>query len=449
MSQPIRLLGAGEALHRLRAGTLRCEELAEACLAEIAARDERLNAFAAVEPSRLLAAARTADRCPAGSRRPLHGLPLGVKDVIDTADYPTEYGCRAWRGHRPTRDALCLANITAGGALLAGKTVTTEYALREPAATRNPHDPTRSPGGSSAGSAVAVATGMTTIALGTQTNASTIRPASYCGVYGFKPSFGLIPRSGVAEIAPTLDTVGVFSRDPEGVAIGAACAAGVDPDNPEAGGHPLAGILRALGAGPTRRWRVGVVRADWDRLDPCWHPVLETFLGWLGRRATVRELTPAPGFADIHEHHMVLQDAGTAAALRDPYRRRPADFSRSLQETIERGRGIDADRITEALDSQRRMRAAIDRMLGTVDVAVTAAAVGVAPTPETTGDPIMSTPWTFSGVPALSVPQFHGPGGLPLGLQVIAPDGGDPAVLGFAAFLRAESRRDGGNSAVA
>jgi amidase len=226
MDEPFRL-AAREAAARIAAGELTAQALVQSCLERIAAREPAVGAWAYLDPDQAMAEARARDQ--AAARGPLHGVPIGVKDIMDTADMPTGYGSRAYRGFRPAADAACVALARAAGAVVLGKTVTTEFAAMSPGKTRNPHDATRTPGGSSSGSAAAVADHMVPLAFGTQTAGSIIRPASFCGVVGMKPSFGLIATAGTKPLAPGLDTIGGFARSVGDIAFFLAALA----DRPE------------------------------------------------------------------------------------------------------------------------------------------------------------------------------------------------------------------------
>jgi Asp-tRNA(Asn)/Glu-tRNA(Gln) amidotransferase A subunit family amidase len=243
-------LTATEAAERIRTGALTSEALVRACLDRIAERDGALHAWAHVDPDRALAEARARDA--EEPRGPLHGVPVGVKDLIDTADLPTAYGSPIYAGYRPAVDAACVERLRAAGAVVLGKTVTTEFALFHPGPTCNPHDPGRTPGGSSSGSAAAVADGHVPLALGTQTAGSIIRPAGFCGVWGFKPTFERLPTAGIKPIAPSLDTLGPFARGPDDLALCAGVLAGAasawrraGPGAPPRGGGGRPGGRRA------------------------------------------------------------------------------------------------------------------------------------------------------------------------------------------------------------
>src|SRR6266576_5799027 len=231
----LHVLSASEAARLIREGVISSEQLIEACLARVREVDEQVQAWTFLDPDYALAQARAADQFRLSGQPigPLHGVPIGVKDIFDTADMPTENGSVLCAGRTPSRDATAVSMLRAAGAVIMGKTVTTEFAYFSPGKTRNPHNPEHTPGGSSSGSASAVATEMVPLALGSQTNGSTIRPAAFCGVYGFKPTHGLIPRSGILELSRTLDHVGLFSRHVEDLALLAEQLAGYDEGDPD------------------------------------------------------------------------------------------------------------------------------------------------------------------------------------------------------------------------
>lgn len=434
------LLPPAEAMRRLGDGSLDCSALMRATLDEIARREPELHAFATIDGVRAMAQAEAADRLPPDRRGRLHGLSLAVKDTYDTTDFPSERGSRLWSGRRPQDDAVMVARARAAGAIVIGKSVTTEFALMHPGPTRNPHHPSHTPGGSSSGSAAAVAAGMAMLALGSQTNGSMLRPASYCGIFGIKPSFGVLPRTGLQPIAMTLDTPGVFSRDLQGLATAVEVLSGQDEGDPDSHG-PALGDLAATLCEPGRgRWRVGFCRTPaWDRCDADAQAAMLAFVGRVRGSVEVTEVDLPAGFERLHDHHMVIQDSGAADQLQALARARPDDFSASLLDTVHRGSAITAQRRREALSFQAWARSAMDTVFDRFDVLMSLAATGEAPPSlSTTGDPAMQTVWTFTGTPALSMPALHGARGLPIGVQVSARRGRDADVLGFAALMQAQ-----------
>lgn len=404
---------------------------------EIEDQEPQIRAWVLYDSERALTAAREADRVPVRARGPLHGLPLAIKDNFDTTDFPTACGVDAWKGRRPVHDALCVQLARKAGAIVIGKTVTTEYALLHPGPTRNPRDVRYSPGGSSSGSAAAIATFMAGVSLGSQTNGSVLRPASYCGVYGFKPTFGLIPVSGLAMIQPRLDTVGLFARDLGGLSLVLKTIGVEDSQDLHNVRQSLNGLDAALARSTKRRWHVGFTRTPaWERATVYSRNLIENFVNRLASFVDIDELMLPPPFDCVHEVHMVLQDAGVAERLYSVYAKNPNIFSPQLQETIKRGHAIASDQLSQALTIQRQLINEMDNVLGDVDVAISLAATGEPPITQLyTGDPAMQTLWTFTGTPALSIPRFTGPSGLPIGLQVTSRRSHDIDVLAFAKFL--------------
>ena len=242
-------LSASEAARLIREGAISSKQMVEACLARVREADGQIQAWAFLDPDHALAQARAADELRLSGRPvgPLHGVPVGVKDIFDTADMPTENGSVLHAGRTPSRDATVVAMLRGAGAVIMGKTVTTEYAFLAPGKTRNPYNPDHTPGGSSSGSAAAVAAGMVPLAIGSQTNGSTIRPAAFCGVLGFKPTHGLIPRHGILTLSRTLDHVGLFARTIEDIALLAEQLAGYDERDPDT--RPRAHPVRPSGGG--------------------------------------------------------------------------------------------------------------------------------------------------------------------------------------------------------
>jgi amidase len=422
-------LDAADAVTRLHRGELTAEALVADCLARIA-EDGRsgCGAFEHVEPEVALAAAREIDRLgAAGARPPLGGLPVGVKDVIDTRDLPTERGSEVFRGRRPQRDAEVVRRLRAAGAVIVGKTVTTELAYYRPGKTTNPHDPARTPGGSSSGSAAAVAARLVPAAIGTQTAGSVLRPASFCGVVGFKPTLGAVPMDGVSPLAPCLDTIGFFVRD--------AAAA------------PL--LLAALGlpsaapplAAPPR---LAVCRTEqWPLAEPASRAAVEEAAAALARAgARVEELDLGPGFAGLADAQRTLMAADAARALAPVRAAHGPRLSRVLLDLLDEGARVTAEREDAARALAERCRAALPGIFARHDALLTPAAVGEAPIGlGATGDPAFNRIWTLLGTPAVSLPLGRGPAGMPVGVQVVGAPGRDAALAALAAWSSDPSRR--------
>ena len=400
---------------------LSAEELAKACLARIAAREHEVNAWACIEPDRVLAEARALD---AGELRgPLHGLPVGIKDIIDTADLPTQYGSPIYAGRRPAWDAACVSAIRAAGGIVMGKTVTAELATSFPGKTTNPHNPAHTPGGSSSGSAAAVADFMVPLALGTQTGGSVIRPASFCGVVGYKPSFGMINRHGVKPVSDSLDTVGLMARSVPDVALLAAAITG------------RAGLARPVAAGPPR---IGIWRTyDWEEASPGTRTALAEAARRLGYGgATVREAVMHKLFAELGDAHREIQYFEMGQALGFELRHHGDGLSPGLRERV--GDGL---RISPELYDNKRAVAAncrklIDEVFAEFDVLLAPSAKGAAPQGlHSTGSAIFNRGWTLLHLPCVTVPAVKEPGGLPIGVQVIGRFWHDAATLAAAAWI--------------
>ena len=409
------MIGAAEAVARLSRRETSAEELVRECLARIAEREPVVQAWEALDAEAALAEARRVDA--QRDRPPLCGLPVGIKDLIDTADLPTAYGSPIHRGHQPSRDAECVRRLREGGAIVLGKTVTTEFAVYTPGKTRNPRDPSRTPGGSSSGSAAAVADGMVPAALGSQTAGSVIRPASYCGVIGFKPTWGLLPLEGVHPLAPSLDTLGLFVRALDDVPV----------------------LMPVLSRSPMRgraiRPRLGFCRTEaWPRATAETRNALEEAAKALG----AREVDPGASFTGLIDAQIAIMGAEAAQTLgHEPEER----LSPKLREFLREGRKVTPDRLAAAREQAERCGREIEATFGEVDALLTPAATGEAPEGlGATGDPIFCRIWTLLGVPCLSLPILEGPAGLPLGLQIVGRRGRDADLLAAAAWVEQQLR---------
>lgn len=409
-------LGAADAIALLRAREITSEALVSACLERISTVDPSLGAFVHLDPAAALSAARRID----GARRPppLAGLPVAVKDIFDTADLPTELGSPAFAGRRPSRDATAVARLRAAGAVILGKTVTTELAFFHPGGTRNPHDPGRTPGGSSSGSAAAVAARLVPAALGSQTAGSIIRPASFCGVVGFKPTFGVVPLDGVSPFAPSLDTFGLFVRDVEAVpllleAVGVAASAA-----------PLA-----------RPPRIALCRTEqWPLADASTRAIVERAAEALARAgAAVEELDLGPGFAGLADAQRTIMAAEAARTLREVRATRGALLSEVLVDFLAEGERVPPAREAAARAQADRCRVSIAEAFARLDALLTPSAVGEAPVGlASTGDPAFNRIWTLLGLPCASLPGARGPAGMPVGIQLVGPAGRDGALAAVA-----------------
>jgi len=409
----------------LRSRELRAIDLVEACLERIAARDPAIHAWTFLDPERARHQARALDAGPV--RGPLHGLPIGVKDLMDTADMPTAYGSSIYAGHRPACDAACVAAARAAGAVVLGKTVTTEFATFTPAATVNPHDFEHTPGGSSSGSAAAVADGMVPLAFGTQTVGSIVRPASYCGVVGYKPSFGMLSRAGVKLLAESLDTVGSIARTVDDAALLVGALAG-------------RGELVALPQ-VERPW-IGICRThDWRETQPEVAAAMDAAaksLSAAGARVSQVELPPA--FEPLGDAHGDVMGYELARNLGYEHAHHAARISSRLRELIEAGVRVTAERYDRARELAQLCRSMLPGVLDACHVLLAPSTTGEAPAGlESTGSPVMNRVWTLLHVPCVSVPIATGPNDLPVGLQVIGRIGDDARTLAVAKWIHERS----------
>jgi Asp-tRNA(Asn)/Glu-tRNA(Gln) amidotransferase A subunit family amidase len=430
-------LTATQAAEEIGRGAISSEEITRACLDRIELTEPVVGAFAHLDPEHALAQARQSDAWRRSGRPigPLHGVPVAVKDVIDTADWPTECGSPLLAGRRPRADATAVSKLREAGAVIVGKTVTAEFAYFHPGKTRNPRDPERTPGGSSSGSAAAVAAGMVPIAIGTQTNGSTIRPAAYCGVFGMKPSHGLISRKGVLTLSAALDHVGAFARSLEDIALVLDAIAGYDAEDPDT--RPLAArnfrqiAEEDFGLDP----RLAFMKTPaWDKADADTREAFEALVGDLGDICFTYDLPEH--YASAWDAHRVIMAADMAHNLGAMTDNGGDKISKQFQELIAEGRGVSATRYLAARAEARAMRAAMDELFQQECTGIiTPAARGVAPKGMPTGDPVFCTLWTLLGMPAVTLPLMTGEDGMPLGVQLVGAPGDDARLLRTANWL--------------
>jgi amidase len=419
MTDPARLT-ATEAARQIAAGTLRPEDLMEICLDRAAAREGEIHAFAHLDPGHARAAASTA---LAG---PLHGIPVGVKDVLDTADMPSEYNSPIWQGHRPRADAACVAWTRAAGGVVIGKTVTTEFATRTPGPTANPHALDRTPGGSSSGSAAGVAAGFFPLAFATQTAGSIIRPAAYCGVVGFKPSYGTIPRLGMKMMSHSLDTIGVMARSVADCALFAGAVARRDFGDPD---HK-----------PEFAPRIGLCRSPaWPHAAPETHTLWEHVAGArsrAGASVVSRELPDV--YATLADAQAVVMQAESAASMGWEWLTARDQLSDTLRERLAWGLSQPEAIVQSARALFARLQAEFADVMTDIDVLVTPSAPGEAPLGlGSTGEPVFNAIWTALHVPCVTVPAGEGPSRMPLGIQIVGLDGADAETLAWAQWVAA------------
>lgn len=426
MEKDLYRLGIIEALEGMKAGRFSCADYCRALLRRIAARDGEVQAWAWLDNERAmtLAEARDKERRD-GPAPPLHGLPVAVKDIIRTRGIPTGMGSPIFDGHVPQESARVVEKLEAAGAWVMGKSVTTEFAYMRPGKTRNPWNPAHTPGGSSMGSAAAVAAGFVPAAVGTQTNGSVIRPAAFCGVAGFKPSFDLISFSGANVFSPTLDHMGIFAR---GVADAARFAAHLTE---------MPGAITPDIEFPDREPRLAAVRSPvWHLASPAQQARFASDVAALKKAgARVTEIELPQSFGAGHRALraiMLFEAARRLEPLQQAHRSRMSDY---LNRSLDEGRAIPETDYRAALDTHAGLKAALETFLDGFDAIITPPAPGEAPPDlSLTGYPAFCTLWSLTGVPAITIPTGLGDMGLPLGLQIVGRFGGDNEVLAVAAW---------------
>ncbi len=418
-------LSAAKAAGEIARGALSAEQYTRAFVDRIAAVEKDVQAFIQFDPEHALAQARALDQQRASGRPlgPLHGIPVAIKDIFDTKDYPTGYGSPIYAAHRPRADAAAVARLRVAGAVIIGKTVSTEFAYFHPGRTRNPHDLTRTPGGSSSGSAAAVAAGMAPLAIGSQTNGSMIRPAAFCGVFGIKPTHGAISRAGALMLSRALDHVGAFARRLEDLALILDVLVGCDSADPDTQTF-AAPAFRATLAAPAPAQHFALLRTPmWDKADAV-------------TRAQIKENAKKLGAVDVElpaeyaagwEAQRLVMAVDMAHNLGHNLDR--GEVSGQFRSFIAEGRQVPAVQYLAALRDARRYAAGLGEILQRVDAIITPSARGVAPSITATGDPVFCSLWSLTGLPALTLPVLSGENELPIGLQLIGAPGGDERLL--------------------
>ncbi len=430
-------LGAVELRDRLARGALTAVDLVEACIARIEAREDEVRAWAWFDPDFAREQARGLDTYRKSGRAigPLHGLPVALKDIIDTKRIPTENGCGLDAGRVPATDAFVVERLRQSGAIIMGKTVTTELAFMHPGATRNPHDPAHTPGGSSSGSAAAVADGMVPLAIGTQTGGSVIRPASYCGITGFKPTFGAIPRRGILTQSPSLDTVGVFASDPLGAALLADVLFGHDAADKATALAPPPRLLDTARAAPPLKPVFAFVRPPgWEDADPEVHAAFAELVEALGDQVFEVELPSA--FAEAADQRRRINFAEMSRHYYRYWRDGADSLGPQTRAAIEEGNAIPARDYLAALDWGPVLTAGLGEIFERCNAILCPAATGPAPEGlEFTGDAVFNGLWTLCGTPAVTLPLLTAGNGLPMGVQLVGQRGDDARLLRTANWL--------------
>jgi Asp-tRNA(Asn)/Glu-tRNA(Gln) amidotransferase A subunit family amidase len=434
-------LSATDGARLIRQGVISSEQLVEAYLARIREVDERVQAWAFLDPAHALAQARAADerRLSGEPIGPLHGVPVAVKDIFDTADMPTEYGSALYAGRTPSRDATVVSLLRAAGAVILGKTVTTEFAYFAPGKTHNPLNPGHTPGGSSSGSAAAVAASMVPLAIGSQTNGSTIRPAAYCGVIGFKPTHGLISRHRALTLSRTLDHVGLFANTVEDIALLAEEISGYDDNDPDMQPRARVPFAAIAGEAPPLPPMFAFIKTPyWEKVDNDTKEGFAEVIEALSGQVEEVELFPSAG--EAWEWHQTIMSAEMAHNLNREWRNGRDRLSEKLRAQIERGQAVRATDYLEAISRMAPCHASLLELFEQrYEAILTPAAPGAAPKGlESTGDPAFSTLWTYCGMPAISLPLLQSTDGLPIGVQLVGPRHGDARLLRTARWLAAK-----------
>jgi len=443
---------AAEAAAAIRANLLKSEELVRQCIDRIDQVDGKVEAWAYFDSEYAMKQAKEADLAvvegkPTG---PLHGVPVGIKDIFDTHDMPTEDGTVLHAGERPLHDATAVALLRQAGAVIMGKTVTTELAVYGPGKTRNPHNPEHTPGGSSSGSAAAVAAHMVPLAIGSQTNGSVIRPAAYCGVVGYKPTHGLISRNRVLQISRPLDTVGVFARDVVDAALLAEQMIGYDEFDSDTRPRPRPRLGEVAATEPPVTPMLAFVKTPvWDRAEAATKEAFAELVEHINETAknadphaskiteeAVKEMELPPLFDEAVGWHTTIMEADLAKSYAHEYQTGKDKLSKTLVEMIERGQKILAVDYNRAVDGIGLLNSLLPAIFAQCDAILTPATTGTAPKGlASTGSPIFCSIWTLCGAPAVTVPILQGEDGLPLGVQLVGPKGDDARLLRTARWL--------------
>lgn len=415
MSKDLSKLTATEIAAGVTAGTFTAEAVTQACLDRIAEREDVVGAWEFLDADIALAQARAVDG--ASEKGPMAGVPVGVKDIIDTHDMPTGMGSPIYDGHRPPADASCVAQMRAAGAVILGKTVTCEFAGLTPRKTANPHDPSRTPGGSSSGSAAAVADEMLPVAFGTQTGGSVLRPSSYCGIIGYKPSFDTFSLTGVYPAAESLDTLGLHARTIDDIEL-ATSALLMRPHEPapDLPRPPVVGLCKTT---------------KWDDAQPeTREAVEEAAAAMQSAGAQVRDFELPEEFDWLGDVRGIINGRERAVVMADEWARSRDKLSDQLQKTIQDGLDLDHVDYVDAMYLMETCRVRTTQAFEGCDVLLTPAVDGEAPVGlEETGSPRFQALWTMLHTPTITLPTHTGPNGLPVGIQLVAPYRADRSLM--------------------
>lgn len=421
---------ASQMADAINQGDVSAEEVTQSCIERISEREDIVKAWAFWDPDLALKQARACDehRAAGNPLDLLHGVPVGLKDIIDTADMPTESGSDHLKGRRPSRDATSTALLRAAGAIILGKTVTTEFAMTGQRGTHNPHDTARTPGGSSSGSGAGVADFMVPLALGSQTGGSMLRPASFCGVHGYKPTYGSISRHGVFILARALDHLGIYARSLKDVAMAGDVLMVRDPRDFDMRAHPNAGLLKALAGTDDSPLRLAFIKGPpWAFAEPYMDQLFGAYVDGL---SDIPEVTLAGIFDDALDAQATIMNANVWMNLREYVDNHEDQLQVETVRRIVAGRDILAADYIAARELTDSLIAALDGLFEHYDALITAAAPGEAPVGlESTGNAAFQRIWTLTGLPTMSLPLLKGPNGMPIGVQVIGKRGRDADLM--------------------
>jgi Asp-tRNA(Asn)/Glu-tRNA(Gln) amidotransferase A subunit family amidase len=437
-------LGAAGLARRIREGEITSLDVVNACITRIEEREAEVNAWIHFDPEFARAQAERCDAIHAAGMPtgPLHGIPVGIKDIFNTKDFPTENGTVLDAGRTPADDCMAVAQLKAAGCVIMGKTVTTEMAVYSPGKTANPHDVKRTPGGSSSGSAAAVACGMVPLAIGSQTNGSVIRPAAFCGVVGFKPSHGLISRAGALALSRKLDHVGVFARSIEDAALISDCLMGFDSKDPDTQTMAAPQLQKiALQEPPVEPNFAFAKTVVWDKADASTQEAFEELVEFLGPNC--EEVTLPENFDGAIDDLRNIMLADLAKYLSHYTERGYDQVSEILRGMMEEGKQVSAVDYNTSVDKRAGLNAWIQTASTQYDAIITPSAIGEAPLGlEATGDPVFCSTWTYLGLPAITVPLMQGENGMPIGVQLVSIHGDDARLLRTAQWLTSELTRE-------
>jgi aspartyl-tRNA(Asn)/glutamyl-tRNA(Gln) amidotransferase subunit A len=421
----------------IRAGRVSPLDILNTCLVRIDEREERVRAWVFVDrdSARADAERATAELRSGHDRGPLHGIPIGIKDIIDVFDWPTACGSRRWAQSFARHDAPVVQRLRQAGAVLVGKTVTTQYASFDPPPTRNPWNRDRTPGGSSSGSAAAVASGMCLGALGSQTGGSITRPASFCGVAGCKPTYERVSKVGVLPLAHSMDHVGPIAYCVRDLAILLQTIAGPEPSDPHTVALEVPDYAR-IAEDPSRPPRLGRLRGLFDDKAV---PVVRALMDSLTKEftsagATVMDVAPPNAFSEVLARHRTVMGVEAAEYHAPRLRRHPEEYLPNIRSLLEEGLATTPREYCQCKAHQNLLTQAMEVCFDAVDVLLTPGATGPAPSADTTGDPAFNSPWSYTGLPTISLPARRDADGMPMAIQLVGRRWAEAPLFAVAAW---------------